>query len=218
MKLYADRPGRRLGQVLGDLLVLLGVWWAVRLGRGTQERVAALAEPARDAEGAARDLGGTLRGAAGEVADTPVVGGAVARPFRELAAASRNLADAAQAYQDTVADVALFAGILVAAVPVLLLLVVWAPRRLGWVVEASAATRLRRRLGVQADELLAVRAVARAPIRRLARVDPAVLSGWRAGDPEATRRLARLELDDLGLRAGPGPARKQPAYERSAAR
>lgn len=203
MKLYADRPGRLLGQVLGDLTVLIGIWWAVRLGRGARDRIAALAEPGRDAEGAARDLGGKLRGAAGEVADTPIVGGAVARPFRELAAASRNLADSAQAYQETVADVALFAGILVAAVPVLLLLLLWAPRRLAWVVEASAATRLRRRLGGEADELLAVRAVARAPIRRLAHVDPAVLSGWRAGDPEATRRLAQLELDDLGLRADP---------------
>ena len=32
MKLYADRPVRLLNQLLGDVLVVLAVYWFVRLG------------------------------------------------------------------------------------------------------------------------------------------------------------------------------------------
>jgi hypothetical protein len=93
-----------------------------------------------------------------------------------------------------------------AGAPIVLLLAIWLPLRLGWVVEASAATRLRR-TGAAGSELLAVRALASQPLQRLARLDPAVVTGWRAGDPAATATLAALELRSLGLdptgRSGP---------------
>lgn len=200
MKLYADRPVRLLKQLLGDVLVVVLVYLGIRLGRRAHEAVAALAEPGRDAEAAARSLDGTLRGTARDVDDAPLVGGTLAKPFRALASTSRDLAVSAQSYQDTVAQVALLTGVVVAAVPILLLLALWLPRRLAWVVEASAAHRLMR-AGPAAAELLAVRALARQPLHRLARLGPDVVTGWRSGDPAATDRLARLELDELGLTA-----------------
>jgi len=199
MKLYADRPGRLLVQLLGDVLVVIAVYWAVRLGRGAREKVGALAVPGREAESAARDLDGTLRGTAGDVADAPLVGDTLARPFRALASTSRDLAVTAQSYQDTVADLALLTGLMVALVPIFIVLVLYLPRRLSWVVEASAAKRLMRS-GPASLELLAVRALARQPLQRLARLGPGVVTGWRDGDPDATATLARLELDELGLR------------------
>jgi hypothetical protein len=199
MKLYADRPTRLLGQLLGDLVVVILVYLAVRLGRGTHEKVAALAAPGRDAEDAARSTAGSMRDAAGNVDGAPLVGDAVAKPFTALAATSRQLAESAQAYQDSVERLAVLTGILVAAVPIVLLLAIWLPRRVAWVVEASAASRLVRRAPGAAD-LLAVRALARQPLRELARLEPSVVQGWRAGDPAATAALARLELDELGLR------------------
>lgn len=198
MKLYADRPRRLTTQVLGDLAVLVLVWLAVRLGRGTTSRVSELAEPGRDAEATALQLAGRLRGAAKDVADAPLVGGTLAGPFRDLASTSRDLAASAQAYQDTVARVALLAGVLVAVAPILLVLLAWLPRRVAWVIEASAAARLSR--SPAAADLLAVRALARQPLRRLAQLGPDVVTGWKAGDPAATAALARLELLDLGLR------------------
>ncbi|HEX7188276.1 MAG TPA: hypothetical protein VF423_08635 [Actinomycetes bacterium] len=198
MKLYADRPLRLVNQLLGDVLVVVLVYLSVRLGRSANDRVSALAEPGLDAETAARDLDGTLRGAAGDVSDAPLVGGTLAKPFQAMASTSRELAESAQAYQDTVADVARLTGLLVAGVPILLLLVLWLPKRLAWVVEASAAHRLIR-AGPASIELLAVRALARQPLRRLSRLGPDVVTGWRDGDPAATERLARLELDELGL-------------------
>ncbi|MGH8895305.1 MAG: hypothetical protein ACRDWY_18660, partial [Actinomycetes bacterium] len=147
---------------------------------------------------------GTLRGTARDVDDAPVVGGTLSKPFRALAGASRDLAESAQSYQDTVAQVATLTGVMVATAPILLLLALWLPRRLAWVVEASAAHRLMR-AGAASTELLAVLALARQPLRRLARLGPDVVTGWRAGDPEAAGALARLELDELGLRARRSP-------------
>lgn len=200
MKLYADRPGRLLVQLFGDILVVIAVYWSLRLGRGAREKVGALAVPGREAESAARDLDGTLRGTAGDVADAPLVGDTLARPFRALASTSRDLAVTAQSYQDTVADLALLTGLMVALVPIFIVLVLYLPRRLSWVVEASAAKRLMRS-GPASLELLAVRALARQPLARLARLGPDVVTGWRDGDPDATATLARLELDELGLRS-----------------
>jgi hypothetical protein len=199
MKLYADRPTRVLGQLAGDLVVVILVFLAVRLGRGTHEKVAALAAPGRDAEDAARSTAGSMRYAAGNVDGTPLVGDAVAKPFTALAATSRQLAESAQAYQDSVERLAVLTGILVASLPILLVLGLWLPRRLAWVVVATAASRLVRRAPGAAD-LLAVRALARQPLRELARLDPAVVQGWKEGSPTATAELARLELDELGLR------------------
>lgn len=199
MKLYADRPGRLLTQLLGDILVVIAVYWAVRLGRGAHEKVGALAVPGREAEEAATSLDGQLRSAANDVGDAPLVGDTLSRPFRALASTSRDLAGTAQSYQDTVADVALLTGVMVALVPIVFVLAVWLPRRLSWVLEASAAQRLMR-AGPAATELLAVRALARQPLSRLARLGPEVVTGWKAGDAASTATLASLELDELGLR------------------
>ena len=199
MTLYADRPLRRINQVLGDVLVAVLVYLGVRLGLGARDRVGALATPGREAEDKARGLGRTMRGAAGDLDDAPVVGGALSSPFRALATTSRDLAGTAQDYQDAVAQVATLTGVLVAGVPIVLLLVLWLPRRAAWVVEASAAVRLMR-AGAASSDLLAVRALARQPLPALARLGPDVVGGWRAGDRVAKDRLARLELDALGLR------------------
>lgn len=203
MKLYADRPLRLVNQLLGDVLVVVAVYASIQLGRGATDKVAALAGPGRDAESAARDVDGRMRDAAGGVADAPLVGGTLAKPFEALASASRDLAATAQDYQDTVADLARLTGFLVAGVPILLLLVLWLPRRLAWVTEASAAHRLLK-AGPAGADLLAVRALARQPLRRLGRLDPDVVRGWKADDPAATAELAALELDELGLRPPTG--------------
>ncbi|MCY7373687.1 MAG: hypothetical protein LH461_08310 [Spirochaetaceae bacterium] len=199
MKLYADRPGRLLTQLLGDILVVIAMYWAVRLGRGAHEKVGALAVPGREAEEAATSLDGQLRSAANDVGDAPLVGDTLSRPFRAMASTSRDLAGTAQSYQDTVADVALLTGVMVALVPIVFVLAVWLPRRLSWVLEASAAQRLMR-AGPAATELLAVRALARQPLSRLARLGPEMVTGWKAGDAASTATLASLELDELGLR------------------
>jgi hypothetical protein len=99
-----------------------------------------------------------------------------------------------------VRQLALWLGVVVAAVPVIALLLAWLPRRVTWMREAGAASRLR--LDGADLELFAIRAVANRPLRQLHRVSPDPAGDLRAGEFQA---LADLELRALGLRAPPRP-------------
>ena len=106
-----------------------------------------------------------------------------------------------------------FAFVLLVVLPVGWLLLRWAPWRIRWVREATATDRLLTGspTGIADLELLAARAMATAPLPRLAALPSGTGAGWRAGDPAAVRALAALELDRLGLRqphraSRPGPS------------
>jgi len=86
-------------------------------------------------------------------------------------------------------------------VPIVLVVFVWAVLRGRFIRRATAAQRF---IDEAADlDLFALRAMARQPMSRLARVcdDPA--GAWRRRDPETIRALAVLELRDSGLRPPP---------------
>lgn len=204
MKLYADRPVRATNQVLGDLLVLgwiaLWVWAGFRL----HDLVQALAAPGEQAENAGRTLQRSLGDAAGNVGDVPFAGDALRGPFDEGSKAGRDLAEAAQSYQDAVAKLAVLAGVLIAVAPIVIVLALWLPRRLSWIASASAARRLLRSGDDRAEDLFALRALASRPLPELARTSRRtgdLMEGWRQRDPDVVATLARLELDELGLRA-----------------
>jgi hypothetical protein len=95
-------------------------------------------------------------------------------------------------------DLALWLGVLVAAVPVAALLVMWLPGRVAWAREAGAASRLR--MGGADLELFALRAVANRSLRELYRVTNDPAGALRSGDYAG---LAALELRSLGLRTEP---------------
>jgi hypothetical protein len=78
------------------------------------------------------------------------------------------------------------------------LLTRWLPWRLRYAREAGAARRLL--TGTPDLEILAARALATAPLPRLAALPDDTGAAWRAGDPRAVRELAGVELDRLGLR------------------
>ena len=63
---------------------------------------------------------------------------------------------------------------------------------------STVASRLR--VDVPGKDLLALRALATQPLRRLAALDPQIAAAWRRGDPRAVETLAALELRGLGLR------------------
>jgi hypothetical protein len=74
----------------------------------------------------------------------------------------------------------------------------WLPWRLRYAREAGAARRLL--AGTPDLEILAVRALATAPLDRLAALPPGTGTAWHTGDPAALRELAAVELSRLGLR------------------
>src|SRR4051794_17815671 len=206
MKLYADRPLHATNQLLGDGLALAWrVFWTW-LASKALERVAALGGPGAAADRAGPHLARTLGGAARRVDDIPLAGDTLRAPFDQGAGAGRDLASAARAYQDSVTDLARFATIATVVIPVLLVLVVWLPRRAAWIRAASAASRLLKDAGDsdRGTDLLALRALVHQPLTALAGTpglgeDPA--GGWRERDRATLEALADLELRGLGLRA-----------------
>ena len=197
MKLYAETAGLRARQLLGDLAVLAWTAAWVWAGLTLYRLVDKLAVPGARLEQAGGGFAGDVAEIQQKVGRLPVVGGDLQGPFGRLAGVGRTLADAGATQQQVVHQLALWLGVLVAAVPIAALLVAWLPRRVAWAREAGAASRLR--LAGAELELFALRAVANRPLRELRRVTPDPAGALRAGEYEA---LADLELRALGLRAG----------------
>jgi hypothetical protein len=198
MRLYAETAPRRARQLAGDLLVLAWTAAWVFAGRSLYLLVEKLAAPGRAVERAGTSFATDAGEIQQKVARIPVVGDELRDPFGRLGGVGRTLADAGVTQQQVVHDLALWLGVLVAAVPVAALLVMWLPGRVAWAREAGAASRLR--MGGADLELFALRAVANRSLRELYRVTPDPAGALRSGDYAG---LAALELRALGLRTEP---------------
>jgi len=203
MRLYAQRPDLRLRQALGDAGVVAWIVLWVLVARCVHRAVLVLAEPGRAVE----DLGGSVArnmASAAESADrVPVAGDALAAPFQALGNAGSSVSGAGHHAQEAVGTLALVLSVVLVLLPVGWLLLRRLPARWRYAREAGAAARLLR--GAPDLELLAARALATAPLPRLAALPAGTGAAWRGGDPAAVRALAALELDRLGLRL-PTPA------------
>lgn len=199
MKLYADRPVTVIRQLLTDLLVVAWVYVWIRVGKYVYDLVEKLAVPGREVEHAGTGLADNLSSAGKKVDRVPAVGDALSSPFSHAADAARSLANAGHEQQTIVHELAVVLAIAVVAVPLGLVLFVWLPLRVRWIRRAGAAAALRD--AKSGRDLLALRALARQPLRRLTALDPDIASAWRSGDPGAVDALATLELRRLGLRA-----------------
>ncbi|MDQ4007205.1 MAG: hypothetical protein M3211_03800 [Actinomycetota bacterium] len=198
MKLYADDGARRSRQVAGDLLALVWIVLWVWLGTAVHDAVSALGGVGELVTDSGVSMAGHLGEAGERAAAVPLVGDELRGPFDSAAGAARTLAEAGRAQQETVAQIALLLGLTTALVPVALALVLWLPRRVAFVRRAHGAQR---HLDAAEDlDLLALRAMASQPLHRLARVSDDPVGEWRRGDVVVIRRLAALELRDLGLR------------------
>lgn len=194
MKVYAELPGVRAKQLGLDAAVAIWTILWIRAGMGLHDLVARLTEPGEAIEQA----GGRFAGNLAEVADTiggvPVVGGALRAPFSTAADAGRLLESAGRSQQEAVMTLALWLGIVVAVIPILLVVFTWLPRRVRWVRDATVAAGLR---DAAVDlRLFAYRAVANRSLRQLraATADPG--RALAEGDFAV---LAALELRSLGL-------------------
>jgi hypothetical protein len=202
MKLYADLGPRRSGQVAGDLLLVLWVlvWsWA---GAAVNDGVSALGGVGAQVEDGGSSLAGHLGDAGDAASEVPLVGEQLRSPFDQAGGAARAIADAGRTQQEVAQQLGLLLGLAVALVPITLVAVLWLPRRVGFVRRAGAA---RDYLAAGGDiDLFALRAITGQPVRTLATVSDDPLGDWRRGDGEVVRRLADLELRDLGLRVPRG--------------
>lgn len=201
MKIYADAPRTAARQVFTDLFVVawlaFWVWLAVKL----YDLVLKLQVPGQKLAGAGDGMAGGLSDAGGKVDKVPGVGGSLSSPFNHAADAARSVADAGRQEIQVAHDLAWALALLLLVGPVLVVLLVWLPLRWRWIRRATAAVGLRE--GTAGRDLLALRALATQPLRRLVAIDPDPVGAWRSGDESAVDALARLELRRLGVRLRP---------------
>jgi hypothetical protein len=205
LRLYASSPARRTRQVVGDVVVLAWVVLWVWLGAVVHDVTLALAAPGRGIERSSGDLSARLREAGDTLQGIPLVGDRVRVPLDDAGRAAQRISEAAAAQVVAVEHLALWLGVVVAVVPAVLALAAYVPLRWRFVREATAGQRF---VDTAADlDLFALRAMARQPLHRLARVSPDPVAAWRTGDGSVVRALAMLELRDAGLPPPPVAAR-----------
>lgn len=197
MRIYADRRPTATRQVLTDLLVVAWVLLWIRAAAWLHDLVGRLAVPGRTLEGAGGGLADNLADAGDRIGRVPVVGDELTAPFERAAAAARAVADAGRDQQALVGDLAWALPVLLLLPPLGVVLVGWLPLRLRWIRRAAAARTLR--ATPAGRDLLALRALATQPLRRLVAIDPDVAAAWRRGDAATVDALATLELRALGL-------------------
>jgi hypothetical protein len=149
-------------------------------------------------ENLGKSVAGDMNSAADAASGVPLVGDELAKPLGALADAGGAVSGAGQSAQDAVATLATVLAVVLVVLPVGWLLLRWLPWRLQYAREAGAAQRLL--TGTPDLEILAARALATAPLPRLAALPSGTGAAWHTGDPAAVRLLAALELDRLGLR------------------
>ncbi|HEV7187193.1 MAG TPA: hypothetical protein VGN28_04805 [Blastococcus sp.] len=198
MQPYAQHPAVRLQQLLADLGMIAWLVAWVLVARAVHAAVLVLAEPGRAVEDLGRSVAGNMNSAADAAHHVPLVGDELAKPFGTLSDAGGSVSGAGQSAQHAVGTLATLLAVVLVVLPVAWLLLRWLPWRLRYVREAGAARRLLS--GTPDLEILAARALATAPLPRLAALPPGTGTAWHAGDPAALRALAAIELSRLGLR------------------
>jgi hypothetical protein len=198
MQLYAHSPTLRARQLAADLGMVAWVVVWVLLARAVHGAVLVLAEPGRAVEDLGTSVAGNMNSASEAAQDVPLVGDELSAPFDALADTGGSVTGAGQAAQDAVGTLATVLAVVLVVLPVGWLLLRWLPSRLAYAREAGAAQRLL--AGTPDLHVLAARALATAPLPRLAALPAGTGAAWHAGDPAAVRALAGVELARLGLR------------------
>jgi hypothetical protein len=198
MKIYSDFAGRRTRQIIADVLAVVAIALWVWFGTTIFTLVNSLSVFGVQMEDAGAGFQQTMAEVGETLGGIPLIGPGIRVPFDGASAAGGTLEAAGQAQQEAVLQLALTLGIGTAALPVLMILIVWLVPRILFIRRAGRATAV-----VHADagmDLLALRALATQKLSAITRIDPDALGAWRRGEPDVVRRLAQLELRSSGVR------------------
>jgi hypothetical protein len=198
VKWYADRPVRFLRQVLADVVVLAWVAGWIWLGVQVHDTVQRLRGPGDGLVNAGSGLRDTFRDAATSAGKVPFVGGQLADTLGTGVHAGSTLVDAGNGEIGIAESLAFWLPVALVLGPVLFALAIWLPLRLRYARSAGAVRQLGRLDG--GEDLLALRALTRLPLRTLARVSEDPAGDWRKGRRKVIGELAALEQNALGLR------------------
>lgn len=198
MAWYSRRRSQAVWQVASDLFMVAWTigWFAV--GRVVDGLISAVAEPVRATGEQARTTAGQMRDAADSTGRIPAVGDTLRIPFDDAANSLDQVVTSAEQQVAAIELTATVTGVVVFAIPFLVLLAVWLPMRIGYLRASAAGQRVAD--SAAGADLLALRALAGQPLHRLRAVGPDVAERWRRGDRAVVEQLAELEVRRLGLR------------------
>jgi hypothetical protein len=204
---YATTPVRMTGQLVSDILAAAWITIWVMVGLAVHHAIATIAGVGRQVNDSANGISENLNSAGDSADRIPLVGDTVAKPLRAASEAALDLAGAGQNLDTTATWLAVLLAIAVAAPPILAIGMPWLFMRIRffrrkWTVIALAQTPA-------GEQLLALRALANRPLRRLTEVSPDPVGAWRRQDPAAVHGLAALELRSAGV-ARVTPTRRGP--------
>jgi hypothetical protein len=194
---YSTRPGRLLVQLFSDFAIF--VWTAIWLlvGMAVYDAISTIADAGRQVEIGANGIAGNLVSAGQGAQHIPVVGDAVSKPLVAASQAALDIAGAGHNLDATASWLAVLLALVLAAVPILIVVTPWLFLRLRffrrkWAVTALAATPA-------GEQLLALRALANRPPRKLTAISADPVGAWRREDAITIRALAALELRSAGI-------------------
>lgn len=195
MRMYAERPVRLVRQLVADTLAIAWVVLVVMGALAVRGVILTLQKPASALAEAGASIASVFDGAARTAGGVPFVGGDLSSALGAGIGAGDRIAQAGREQAEAIASVATGTAWVLILIGILPVLLVWLPLRVRYALAASAAVAIR---DVD-DDLLALRAITRRPVRRLLKVSPDPAAAWRAGDADVIRGLAALELAQLGL-------------------
>jgi hypothetical protein len=194
---YATTPGRLLAQLVSDVIVVIWTFVWVLVGLAVHSAITTIAEVGRQVQGGADGVADSLKSAGSSADHIPLVGGTVSEPLTAASKAALDIAGAGHNLDTTATWLAVVLALAVAAPPALAVVVPWLVLRIRffrrkWTVSTLATTPA-------GEQLLALRALANRPLRRLTAVSPDPVTAWRVADPHAIHGLAALELRSAGI-------------------
>jgi hypothetical protein len=194
---YATTPGRLLAQLFSDVVVAIWTFVWVLVGLAVHSAVSTIAEVGRQVEGGANGVAESLKSAGDSADHIPLVGDAVSKPLTAASKAALDIAGAGHNLDNTATWLAVLLAVAVASPPILAVAMPWLALRIRffrrkWTVSTLATTPA-------GEQLLALRALANRPLRRLTAVSADPVGAWRVADPVAIRGLAALELRSAGI-------------------
>jgi len=198
MKLYSDFTGRRTGQITIDVIATLSIAAWVWFGITIYQLVSNLSAFGIQMQQAGAGFRQTMTDVGENLGSIPVIGGGIRAPFDGASGAGAALEQAGLDQQIAVNQLATVLGIGIAALPIVMILLIWLIPRLRFVRRArNAQAIMASKAGV---DLLALRALANQRMAVIAEVDPDAMAAWRRGDETVMHRLAQLELRSAGVR------------------
>ncbi len=205
---YSTRPVRLLAQLFSDVTVTIWTAIWVFVGLAVHDAIAVIGKAGRQIETGSRGVADNLASAGRGAHHIPLLGDAVSKPITAAADAALDIAGAGHSLHATASWLSVLLAVAVASPPILAVTMPWLFLRIRffrrkWTVSTLATTPA-------GQQLLALRALANRPPRRLTAVSTDPVGAWRVADPDAIRGLAALELRSAGIavRALEGPANR----------